>query len=178
MVLTGHNRSPVLSGSSCEPRATSWARSRHRRPPPGTTPPAPGTDLVNEEFRGVRGPADRSPRAQHEQKRWRQLIATQLLEIFGLGIDNGPANAIPDAAARLVHYHALRRGPAGSKPCSTEWTHCRGHRGNEVEASAVSMWPPCPLERPRQPVQRLASGPAKRDVAGLTAPLDRMVSRT
>ena len=32
---------------------------------------------------------------------WRQLTATQRFEIFGQVIDNGPADAIPDAAARL-----------------------------------------------------------------------------
>jgi hypothetical protein len=31
--------------------------------------------------------------------------ATQLIAIFGLGIDNGHADATPDVAARLVHYH-------------------------------------------------------------------------
>jgi hypothetical protein len=53
--------------------------------------------------------ADRSPRAQREQEGWRQLIATQLVETLSQVIDDGPANAIPDAAARLVHHHALRK---------------------------------------------------------------------
>lgn len=52
---------------------------------------------------------DRSLRAQHEQESWRQLIATQLVETLDQVIDDGPADAIPDAAARLVHHHALRK---------------------------------------------------------------------
>jgi hypothetical protein len=118
VVLTGHTAllcSRVGAANPGQPHGRDRGIGDHRQ---GRTPSAPGTDLVKGEFRGVRGPAGRSPGAQHEQKGWRQLIATQLLEIFGLGIDNGPADAIPDAAARLVHYHALRRGPAGAQSCA------------------------------------------------------------